>query len=425
MMKRSGHNDDPNRPSLIVDGAAEARPAMAPNRFSGFTKLKIGGRLNAGFAAVLAVLAIAVGMTVWQVREISDLSRTVVELRVPTAQTSLSMVGEVHASLAALRGYILTGDPAVKAASESAWVKIDRLRKEMDRLSSSWTNAENVKRYAELKTVLDELRAAQQKIVQIAHTADDLPATKILVTEAAPKAQVMIESITQIIDIEKTLPATPERKALFAAMADVRGSLAMALAHIRAFLLSGDKSFRQQFDATWKTNVQRLADLKAGAALFNPAQRAAFEKLNEARTAFDPLPGRMFDIRSSDKWNMSIYLLRSEAAPRADQVATILQGTLGTDGARKGGMVDDQTQLLQAESHAAADKMAMLSTLQWILLVVGLALGTGAALLTGRSVVPPIRRITEAMVSLAGGRKETEIPHVDRTDEIGDMAETG
>ena len=68
MMKRSGHNNDPNGSSLIVDGAAEARPARAPNRFSGFTKRKIGGRLNAGFAAVLAVRAIEAGMTVWQGR---------------------------------------------------------------------------------------------------------------------------------------------------------------------------------------------------------------------------------------------------------------------------------------------------------------------------------------------------------------------
>jgi len=395
---------------------------VLPNRLTGFMNLKIGGRLNAGFVAVLTVLAVAVGVTVWQARDVSRINHVVVDQRVPTAQASLSLVTEVYASLAALRGYMLTGNPARKAESEAAWVTIGALRKRLDRLSTEWTNPENVKRYAELKTVLDELQSSQRKIEGVAHTADDLPATKILLTEAAPKAQAMLASITRIIDIEKTLPATPERKPLFAAMADVRGNLAMSLASIRAYLLSGDKSFHTQFDAQWMTVSQRFADLKASGALLNPAQRAEFDKLASARTAFEPLPARMFELRSSDKWNTSIYLLRTEAAPRADRVANILEGTPGADGARKGGMVDSQAQLLQADAQESSSRMAMLTTLQWILLVIGLALGSGAAFVTGRSVVPPIRRITAAMVELAGGRKDAEVPHVDRTDEIGDMA---
>ncbi len=50
-----------------------------------------------------------------------------------------------------------------------------------------------------------------------------------------------------MIDIESTLPATPQRKAMLGMMADVRGTTAVGLANIRAFLLTGDVKLRGNF----------------------------------------------------------------------------------------------------------------------------------------------------------------------------------
>ena len=45
-----------------------------------------------------------------------------------------------------------------------------------------------------------------------AFTPDAYPATKLLLTEAAPKVQVMFAELTRMIDEEEGLEATPERK---------------------------------------------------------------------------------------------------------------------------------------------------------------------------------------------------------------------
>ncbi len=62
----------------------------------------------------------------------------------------------------------------------------------------------------------------------------------MLLTQAAPRAIKILEAVTGLINVEKTLPPTAERKALLALLADSRGSMATGLASIRAYLLCGD-----------------------------------------------------------------------------------------------------------------------------------------------------------------------------------------
>jgi methyl-accepting chemotaxis protein len=59
-----------------------------------------------------------------------------------------------------------------------------------------------------------------------------------------------------------------------------------------------------------------------------------------------------------------------------------------------------------------------------VLVVVGLALGIGFALLIGNGIAGPVVGMTGAMERLAGGDKAVEIPGVERKDEIGQMAAT-
>ncbi|HHY48795.1 MAG TPA: HAMP domain-containing protein [Alphaproteobacteria bacterium] len=63
----------------------------------------------------------------------------------------------------------------------------------MDRLSSGWTNPENVKAWNELKTIRDEFSAAQDRVEAIYDPADTGPAIAMLLREAAPRAEKILE----------------------------------------------------------------------------------------------------------------------------------------------------------------------------------------------------------------------------------------
>jgi len=385
--------------------------------------LNVRARLIVGFAALAMTLAAAVSTTLWKVSGIDSGTQRIVELRVPTSAASSNLVRDIYGSLAALRGYMLTGKEGFEQERAVIWADITKQREDMDRLSAQWTNPDNVKAWARFKTVLDEFALAQQRVEDIAYTPEEHPATNILVVEAAPRAAVIIGAITRMIDAEAGLPATPERKALLGMMADVRGTMGLALANIRAFLLTGDPKFADRFEAFWTKNEKRFADLGTNAHLLSAEQRADFDKLSAARGEFAPLPPRMFEIRASDKWNMANYLLVTEAAPRAGKLLTTLSGPKAADGGRAGGMVDNQKKLLDGDVAAMAADISLLKIIEWVLLAAGLGIAVVVTWVTARAIVDPIRTMTDAMSKLAEGDDSVAVDFGDRGDEIGQMSQ--
>ncbi len=392
--------------------------------FANLANLRISSRLLLGFAGVCLVLIAAVATTMWKVNVLNGGMERTVEIRTPTAMAGSELVGNIYASLAALRGYMLTNNQAQKTQRAAAWKEIDTLSVEIDRLSAHWTNPENRRKWAESRSVLDALRSAQDRVETIAHTPDEQPAAKILATEAAPVAGAILRDVSAMIQEEGQIASSDERKSLLLAMADVRGTMAMSVAALRAYLLTGDQNFKAEFDRLWTQNEAAFAALTARRSALTPAQQAAFDKLVQGREQFAPLPARMFEIRGSDRWHVGLHLLRSEAVPNANKLIDVFEGPTNAAGARAGGLKDDQRKLLRSDAELVASESQWLVILLWVLLGVGLGVAGAVVYFTTRSIVPPLRAMTGAMTALAGGNYGTEIPAVGRKDEVGDMAQS-
>ena len=123
--------------------------------------LKISHRLIGGFAFMLLLLCGAVGVTVWKVGEVQSDNQRVVHLRVPTAEASSEMTKDIYASLAALRGWMLTGNEAFKVERAAVWAHIAEQRAAMNAMAENWTNPDNVAKWNEFKSTLDEFSTAQ------------------------------------------------------------------------------------------------------------------------------------------------------------------------------------------------------------------------------------------------------------------------
>ncbi len=387
--------------------------------------LNISSRLIVGFAAMGIILAIAVGVTIFKVSGINKTSTRIVYLRMPTAAASSNMVKNIQASLAALRGYMLTGSKMFKNQRAEVWADIDKTIASMDELSKSWTNPKNVKNLQVFKGVLEEFRVAQKKVEDIAKTPEEQPATLMLVKEAAPRAGVMVKSISKMIDLELQGKGGKggNRVQILGMMADVRGSLGLGLANIRAYLLTGEEKFAKNFASLWKKNTRRFDDLSKQVSNLSAEQRSAFNAFAAKRKEFTPLPPKMFKIRGSKKWNMANYTLVTEAAPRANKLLNALLGKKNDKGIRQGGMQRNQQRLLSADSDANSDAVSGLLTIEWALLAFGLGVAGIIAFLITRSIVGPVNGMTEAMGRLAEGNLDTEVPALDKTDEIGRMAQ--
>ncbi len=400
--------------------AADARTGSAKTTGT----LGIRGRLLLGFAAVCLVLAACVGYTIVEVRSSAATMSNVTGLRVPVSLTSTKLVGDLYSTLATLRGYLLTGNPQGKADRAAMWQELAASSARFDGFAARFTSTENRDAWAQAKAIMAEFRAAQDRAEAVAFTDDAFPANKLLATEAAPRADRIGAELTKMIDAELAEAATVERKVLFKSLADMRGAFAMATANLRAFLLGAAPEMKARFDDRWNAAQQARGEIERMVPLMTPVQRASWTQVRTLFAEFEPLPGRMFEIRSSPQWNAPVHILVTEAAPRAARILDLIDGPKGADGTRSGGLRGRQEKLMADDTAAMSDQIATLQTALAILLALGVGASIAIALGTSRTIVNPISAMTGAMRRLTTGDMSTEIPARERRDEIGEMAQS-
>ena len=227
------------------------------------SRFGIRGRLLAGFATICLLLAATIAYTTLAVSDISKRTKQVVQLRTPVAIASTQLVGNLYSTLATLSAYLLTGDAQYKLSREATWIELDRTVAELDRLAEGFSDPANRAMWGQSKMLIAEFRAAQTKAETVAFTPEAYPATKMLLTEAAPLIGKMSGAITQMINEEDGLEATPQRKHLIKTLGDARDYLASARSQLRQFVMSGEKADREKFApplASFKAALGSIAE---------------------------------------------------------------------------------------------------------------------------------------------------------------------
>ena len=385
-------------------------------------RLRIGGRLIAGLGALCALLTIAVCYTISVVGEVATDTRRMLDQRAPTAMASADLLNDLNSTMASLRGYLLTGGAEAKAAHAAAWKDLDASMVAFDRLAEHFAVAEHNRQWTEAKALIAELREVERRAEAIAFTPDASPATKLLGTEATPRFDTIVTEAMKIIEVDQKLDISLERAVLIKDLADMRTSLAIAMAHLRMFLLTAEPTAKEQFAAARAHADRAFSIVDTQERLLAPIQRATFNTLARAYEELKPLPDRIIALRESPQYNMPAHILSTEAQPRTRKILELLDGIRQSDGTHAGGLKTSQKALMAKESEELEASIAFLQRVEWVLLAAGLAVAGIVGFLTVRSVVPPIRGMTAAMGLLAGGNTAVAIPGVGRRDEIGEMA---
>ncbi|NRA52588.1 MAG: methyl-accepting chemotaxis protein [Gammaproteobacteria bacterium] len=290
----------------------------------------IRGKLAIAFGTIFLVLIIGSATNYYYLSQAEQVQNRVLNLRVKTVNAGKDINNGINYSLAALRGYMILGADPVKSAilkkqRNDAWVTIDKSIETFDQVSSNWTVPKNIEILTSLKQELSAFKLAQEQVENIAQTPENIPSYQLLLSDAAPRAGKILAALTNIINTESSLAATVERKTLLKLLADSRGSFAIALANIRAYLLSGDAQFKKKFNDKWQLNQQRLTTINNSYQhLFSQSQRQHWDDYQSVRTEFSNLPKKMFDLRAADDWNKANYLLGTTAAPRAKAALSYL-----------------------------------------------------------------------------------------------------
>ena len=376
-----------------------------------FKNLKLGMKIGGGYGLMGLILVTIVLSTIYQVNRVKEVNHRIMELRAPTARSSLMMLNGINHSLAALRGWMILGKDKFKTERAEAWSKeIEPSLQILQKFAVNWTNPVNVERLKVIESVIGEFKKAQQEIENIAQSPDNIPSIKILFSEANPQTAIIRPLLTNMIDLELKQPASPERKELLGIMADIRGTGGRSLSAIKSYLLTGESEYKDLFDKYWVKNVKRFKDLDQKKYLLTTVQRKQYDALKNAKDVLDPVLQRIFEARATDDWNRANYWLGKKAAPRGAKLVAALTA-----------MAADQEALMLKDEATVQKLYASLTRMLWILLASGIV----ACLLLGasitRAITAPMQKAVKMIQAVQQGDLSQRLD-IKQKDEVGLMA---
>ncbi|WP_420411748.1 methyl-accepting chemotaxis protein [Roseibium sp.] len=385
------------------------------------SNLSINKRLALGFGAVGLLLPVAVVFSIVQSKTIEHDVGDIAQVRAPVTLSSAQLSEDVQGTVSALRGLILDPSDETRDEHDAALTglehHLEKFHKKAEMLS-----ADNLQRWTELEATFEEFTAAQRQIKTVIGTPEAFPALKMLSEKATPLADELFSQITAMIDDEQKLSATPERKALLKTMADVRGNLANSVANLRLYLISGDVAAKAAFEKRWAILDDRLGSLRNQSRILSISQASAFSKFESAYDDFEPVPGELFALREAPSWNMAAFRVSEEVIPLQNQILDFIDGEVGADGERAGGFKQQQAEKLIYEANHAYAALENMIFLMVGLLVVGLAIGAGLAIVIGRGISGPLIRLSEQIGKVADGELDVTVTDTESGGEIGEMA---
>jgi len=379
-------------------------------------KLTIKKQLFLSFALILLVISIVSINNFLKIRDVDTVEHRLIDLRLPTVMAGMQLTDGIHLSLAGLRGYMILGkDPEkakkFKAERQNGWMLIDSAIKQMDGFSQNWTDSKNVTTLNQIKKVVAEFRHAQQEIEDISHTNANIPSINMLLTEAAPRAKLVVEAITAMIDEEAIIKSTAERKKILKLLADSRGSFALGLANIRAYLLSGDENFVANFNTNWEINKIRFTKLSSMENHFNTNQVIYWSNYKTARGEFESLPQKMFELRSADNWNQANQWLATKAAPKASTILNLLDV-----------MKKSQEKLAVVDKTQLANNISSMKTIMTVGFLFAVVFGVFVSIFISRKISVSLNEVVDRARQIAEGDLTGEPIATKGDDEITELA---
>ncbi len=336
-----------------------------------------------GFALLTLVLVVAVSLTIWQVARTQAVTLQLVNQSTPMVESSLRVINGVNTSIVHARGWMLLDDEKFKAgwaAAYSNW--IDPGVTNLKRLAEQSGNASQQEQVRFVEAKLKELKTYQEQQLAIVRSDKQLPAHELMQTQAGPKTDEITTAITAMIDEESKLEATEERKQLLYQYANFRASFVRVVASLREYLSTGKEASRRRFQDAAQANVKAMSAVDDRATLFMGTQLQQWARIKNARTEFDTLAATILEIRQSDKWDGALVILREKTVPTARQAQEMLEK-----------LIADLEPQNKTNRDALISMTAFLTTMEWVLLAIGIALSGVLATLIIRNVRTSIENV--------------------------------
>ncbi|KJY84667.1 chemotaxis protein [Vibrio galatheae] len=371
-------------------------------------KLTISGKLQLSFLS-LAVLFIVSAFFIYRsLNTVETHTASLLNRDLPTVDAGRSIQQSIHATVSALRAYMLLGGDEVKGEAEKA--KLDQTLLNVEESLPTLEPLLSPEAYQQTLTQWAVVAESLNEISELSHSDENLPAHSLFINEAAPIAEVALDQLQGLINDESGNKEGEERKRLLRLYADSYNSLANALSSMRDFLLYGKQDHLDKYQDFLKSHAKSVQEIDSKLALLSSSDKGLWELFKEMQQLYFPLAEQVVQLRRSSDWNIANQKMANELVPAVSALNTNLDQVIN----RQQAIADKSGQGI---FHSVTSVITLL--IVSIAMVVVVAVTT--AHFMGKSIGRRVQIISRRAESIANGDVSQQSLSIDGSDELASL----
>ncbi|ENK3142969.1 methyl-accepting chemotaxis protein [Vibrio alginolyticus] len=285
--------------------------------------LTISGKLQLSFVLLAVLFMASAVFTYRNVTTVEQYASSLLKSDLPTVDTSRGIQQSVQASLSSIRAYMLLGGDEEASARLSEDVR--NIMASTDESLPTLQALISEQDFQAIQSQWDAVKVSLNKLIELSHSDENLPAHNLFINEAAPIAEVALDQLQSLINEESGNPFGGDRKRLFKVYADSYTSLANALSALRDFLLYGQQDHLDKYHDLIKYHNQSVAEIDSKLDRLTDNDQSLWSLFKEMQQLYFPLAEQVIALRQSPEWNESNLLMANELLPAADALDQSLE----------------------------------------------------------------------------------------------------
>ncbi|EOX3979204.1 methyl-accepting chemotaxis protein [Vibrio alginolyticus] len=373
--------------------------------------LTISGKLQLSFVLLAVLFMASAVFTYRNVTTVEQYASSLLKSDLPTVDTSRGIQQSVQASLSSIRAYMLLGGDEEASARLSEDVR--NIMVSTDESLPTLQALISEQDFQAIQTQWDAVKVSLNKLIELSHSDENLPAHNLFINEAAPIAEVALDQLQSLINEESGNPFGGDRKRLFKVYADSYTSLANALSALRDFLLYGQQDHLDKYHDLIKYHNQSVAEIDSKLDRLTDNDQSLWSLFKEMQQLYFPLAEQVIALRQSPEWNESNLLMANELLPAADALDQSLETIV-------------LAQQSRADQSGQGINQSIKNVLTTMLIAAALVLFAAIAIskYMGNTIGRRVRNLSERAKTIASGDVSQPPLTVVGKDELADLTDS-
>ncbi len=373
--------------------------------------LTISGKLQLSFVLLAVLFMASAVFTYRNVTTVEQYASSLLKSDLPTVDTSRGIQQSVQASLSSIRAYMLLGGDEEASARLNGDVR--NIMASTDESLPTLQALISEQDFQAIQSQWDAVKVSLNKLIELSHSDENLPAHNLFINEAAPIAEVALDQLQSLINEESGNPFGGDRKRLFKVYADSYTSLANALSALRDFLLYGQQDHLDKYHDLIKYHNQSVAEIDSKLDRLTDNDQSLWSLFKEMQQLYFPLAEQVIALRQSPEWNESNLLMANELLPAADALDQSLETIV-------------LAQQSRADQSGKGINQSIKNVLTTMLIAAALVLFAAVAIskYMGNTIGRRVKNLSERAKTIASGDVSQPPLTVVGKDELADLTDS-